>query len=194
MLKKQSPKIVLDVATGTGDLAITIKKHADPDKITGVDISEKMLRIGKGKIKKKSLQRSINLEYGDSENLQFNDNTFDAVTVAFGVRNFENLEKGLSEMFRVLKPDGMVYILEFTMPRYFPFKQLYRLYFFRILPFIGRLFSGDNQAYRYLPQSVEQFPHNEVMLNKLKSAGFNGTNYVILTFGIAAIYIGNVHK
>lgn len=190
LLKKQSPATVLDVATGTGDLAIAIHKGAKPNKIVGIDISEQMLQYGREKIIKKDLQQVIDLQLGDSENLTFNDSTFNAVTVAFGVRNFENLEKGLSEMYRVLKSGGMVYILEFSMPRYFPFKQLYRLYFFKILPWVGRLFSGDAQAYRYLPESVEQFPRNEVMLNKLNDAGFCGTNYVVLTCGIAAIYIG----
>jgi len=190
LLKKQLPTNVLDIATGTGDLALTIYKCAKPEKIIGVDISEQMLQYGREKIEKKNLQNIITLQYGDSENLDFADNSFDAVTVAFGVRNFENLEKGLSEMCRVLKPGGMVYILEFTMPKCFPFKQLYHFYFFKVLPLIGRLFSGNNHAYSYLPQSVEQFPHNKAMLNKLNDAGFNGTKYVILTCGIAAIYVG----
>ncbi|MDR1056102.1 MAG: bifunctional demethylmenaquinone methyltransferase/2-methoxy-6-polyprenyl-1,4-benzoquinol methylase UbiE [Prevotellaceae bacterium] len=190
LLKKQSPKSVLDVATGTGDLAIAIQKRVNPEKIIGIDISEQMLQYGRKKIERKKLQHSIDLQYGDSKNIKFDSNTFDAITVAFGVRNFENLEKGLSEMYRVLKTRGMIYILEFSMPKHFPFKQLYRLYFFRILPFIGRLFSGDAHAYRYLSESVEQFPRDELMLNKLKDAGFYDTKYVILTFGIAAIYTG----
>ena len=190
LLKKQSPHSVLDIATGTGDLAIAINKRAKPEKIIGADISEQMLQYGREKIDKKGLQNTITLEYGDSENLKYADNSFDAVTVAFGVRNFENLGKGLAEMHRVLKPGGKVYILEFTMPQRFPFKQLYRFYFFKILPLIGRLFSGHSKAYNYLPQSVEQFPQNEVMLNKLNEIGFIHTKYVILTLGIAAIYTG----
>lgn len=191
LLKKQSPQYVLDVATGTGDLAIAIHKGTTAKQIIGVDISEQMLQCGREKLQKKNLQAIIDLRYGDSENLNFADNTFDVVTVAFGVRNFENLTKGLAEMFRVLKPGGRLYILEFSMPKHFPFKQLYRLYFFTILPFIGRLFSGSKQAYHYLPESVEQFPRNKVMINRLIDVGFSGTKYVTLTLGIAAIYIGS---
>ncbi|MEI6816905.1 MAG: bifunctional demethylmenaquinone methyltransferase/2-methoxy-6-polyprenyl-1,4-benzoquinol methylase UbiE [Bacteroidota bacterium] len=188
LLKKYQPKYILDVATGTGDLAIAaLKLH--PDKIIGVDISEKMIEIGKEKIKKKNLNDFIQLLPGDSEKLIFSDETFDAVTVAFGVRNFENLNKGLEDIFRVLKPSGVVVILEFSMPTKFPVKQFYNFYFKFILPIIGRIVSKDYAAYSYLPNSVMAFPQGKAFTGILQSVGFDATKYIPLTFGIATIYI-----
>ncbi|MBO7125359.1 MAG: bifunctional demethylmenaquinone methyltransferase/2-methoxy-6-polyprenyl-1,4-benzoquinol methylase UbiE, partial [Bacteroidales bacterium] len=149
-LKPLNPQTILDIATGTGDFAILSTKKLHPEHVTGIDISEKMLECGIEKIKKLDLQSTITLEVGDSEAMKFDDNSFDAITVGFGVRNFENLEQGLSEMVRVLKPDGIAAILEFSMPEHFPIKQLYTFYFKHILPFIGKIFSKDYDAYYYL--------------------------------------------
>ena len=157
-LKKDRPKHILDVATGTGDFAFEALQALNPDKITGVDISQGMLDVAKEKIAKRGLQSKFEVKLGDSERLLFDDNTFDAVTVAYGVRNFENLEKGISDMLRVLRPGGKVVILEFSKPRVFPVKQLYNFYFHYITPTIGKIFSKDNSAYKYLPESVEAFP------------------------------------
>jgi demethylmenaquinone methyltransferase/2-methoxy-6-polyprenyl-1,4-benzoquinol methylase len=192
LLKQQniSRSQILDIATGTGDLAITIHRYNKEAKITGIDISEQMLKYGRRKIAKKKLDDYINLQYGDSENINYADNTFDNVTVSFGIRNFENIEKGLSEMRRVLKHGGRAYILEFSMPQNFIIKKIYRLYFFKILPFLGRLFSGETNAYRYLPQSVDKFPDRYAMLEKLNKAGFDDAKYITLSWGIASIYIG----
>lgn len=187
LLKESQPKTILDVATGTGDFAIEAMS-LKPARIEGVDISEGMLAIGKEKIKKKSLQHVINLQLADSENLPFQDNSFDAYTVGFGVRNFENLEKGLSEMLRVLKPGGKAVILEFSKPRRFPFKQLYNLYFFKILPGIGKIISKDDRAYTYLPQSVEAFPDGEQFMAVLRRLGYKDVQQKTLFFGIASIY------
>jgi demethylmenaquinone methyltransferase/2-methoxy-6-polyprenyl-1,4-benzoquinol methylase len=191
MLDACNPNIILDVATGTGDLAIECTKSGKNRKITGVDISEKMLEIGRNKIEKKNLANRIDLRYGDSENMEFETGTFDAVTVGFGVRNFENLEKGLREMLRVTKPSGKVLILDFSMPRNPLIRTLYRFYFFYILPFIGKMVSGDNHAYRYLPESVSRFPQYEQMTDLMTEAGFANANYRPLTFGIAVIYSGD---
>ncbi len=188
-LKSDAPKQVLDVATGTGDFAIEILS-LNPDKVTGVDISEGMLGVGKEKVKKRNLTDKIELLYGDSENLPFKDETFDAVTVAFGVRNFENLEKGLSDIYRVLRPGGKLVVLEFSQPTIFPFKQLYRFYFKAILPKIGNRISKDQSAYTYLPESVIAFPFGNEFLNKLNEAGFKNTLCKTLTFGISSIYVG----
>lgn len=189
-LKAENPRAVLDVATGTGDLAIMAAKILKPDSITGVDISEGMLRVGRKKIKDAGLDKVITLQKGDSENLVFEDGAFDAVTVAFGVRNFENLEKGLKELRRVLRPGGRLMILEFSKPRTFPVNYLYNVYFKYILPFIGRLVSKDMSAYSYLPESVEKFPFGEDFLEKLRDAGFNNVQWRKLTFGISSIYTG----
>jgi demethylmenaquinone methyltransferase/2-methoxy-6-polyprenyl-1,4-benzoquinol methylase len=183
------PKTILDVATGTGDLAIASLK-LNPEKVIGIDIAEDMLEIGRKKLAKKKLSHLISLETGDSEHLRFEDGTFDAVMVAFGVRNFENLEKGLTEMNRVLKKDGMVMILEFSKPRSFPVKQLYSFYFRYILPLMGRIISGDSSAYTYLPDSVSKFPDGNKFLDILEKCGFRSTRHVSLTFGIASIYCG----
>jgi len=181
---------VLDVATGTADLAITIQKRLQPVHVTGVDISEGMLAIGRQKIEKKGLKQQISLQYGDSEALPFAENMFDAVTVAFGVRNFEHLEKGLSEMFRVLKPGGKAVILEFSIPQNRIFRSVYFFYFLRILPFAGRLISKDAQAYSYLPDSVQSFPHGVEFKEKLENCGFEEVTIRQLTLGIASVYSG----
>jgi demethylmenaquinone methyltransferase/2-methoxy-6-polyprenyl-1,4-benzoquinol methylase len=180
---------ILDVATGTGDLAIAESK-LKVKSITGVDISEGMLEIGKKKVQKLGLDNIIKLETGDSENLRFEDGTFDALTVAFGVRNFENLDKGLREMLRVIKPGGRIIILEFSQPVKFPIKQLYGFYFKRILPGLGKLISKDKGAYTYLPESVNAFPFGNDFLKRMEDCGYKKTWFKSLTFGIASIYIG----
>lgn len=188
-LKADKPKLILDIATGTGDFAIEALA-LDPDKVTGVDISEGMLKVGREKMKKKNLQDKIELLLGDSERLQFDDNNFDAVIVSFGVRNFENLEKGLADMYRVLKPGGKTVILEFSKPKSFPFKQLYSFYFRWILPKIGNIISKDQSAYTYLPESVREFPDGQDFLQILEKIGFKNTRCKPLTLGISSIYIG----
>ncbi|PJA09624.1 MAG: bifunctional demethylmenaquinone methyltransferase/2-methoxy-6-polyprenyl-1,4-benzoquinol methylase UbiE [Flavobacteriales bacterium CG_4_10_14_0_2_um_filter_32_8] len=187
LLKKSQPKQLLDIATGTGDFAIAALK-LKPTKIIGIDISEGMLKVGQEKIKAKGLQNVIELKLGDSENLAFNDSTFDAYTVGFGVRNFENLEKGLSEMLRVLKPNGTAIILEFSKPKVFPIKQLYNFYFNNMLPSIGKLVSKDNNAYTYLPESVSAFPDGEKFISILTKIGYKNPIAIPLMFGIASIY------
>ena len=187
LLEPLRPQLILDVATGTGDFAIQALKLA-PEKVTGVDISDGMLGIGRKKIERLKLSHKVELLKGDSENLQFADNTFDAVTVGFGVRNFEDLEKGLAEIRRVLKPDAMLVVLEFSRPRKFPMRQLYNFYFKNILPGLGRLISSDKSAYTYLPESVEAFPDGTDFENILKKVGFKQTACKPLTFGISSIY------
>ncbi len=179
---------VLDVATGTGDLAIEIAKSNPDVEIIGYDLSQKMLDVGKEKIQKLGLSEQISMQKGDAENIPFADNSFDVITVAFGVRNFENLEKGLSEMHRVLKPKGTLYILEFSKVEG-AFAPLYNFYFKNILPSLGKLISKDSRAYTYLPDSVEAFPHGEKMKNIILSQGFSSVNYKKLTFGVATIYV-----
>jgi demethylmenaquinone methyltransferase/2-methoxy-6-polyprenyl-1,4-benzoquinol methylase len=188
-LKEIQPKIILDVATGTGDLALEAMS-LNPEKIIGVDISVGMLALGKEKIAKKNLQHKIEMVEGDSEKLPFQDNTFDAVTVAFGVRNFENLLKGLKEINRVLKPTGKLVVLEFSQPKTFPVKQLYWFYFNNILPTFGRMLSKDASAYTYLPESVKAFPDGEAFLKVMTAAGFQSNTSKLLTFGISSIYTG----
>lgn len=190
LIRPLNPKQLLDVATGTGDFAIAALT-LNPEKITGVDISAGMLEVGKKKIADRNLSNRIELLIGDSENLPFSDKSFDAVTVAFGVRNFENLERGLQEIYRVLKPGGMLVVLEFSRPRKFPFKHVYNFYFKFVLPKIGRLVSSDKSAYTYLPQSVEAFPDGENFLHVLKNVGFNNTQCRVLTFGVSSIYTGS---
>lgn len=187
MLAPEKPKTVLDIATGTGDFAIEAMR-LKPEKVVGVDISEGMLRLGIEKVKKLGLSHIIELKAGDSENLVFPDHTFDAVTVGFGVRNFENLDKGIADIFRVLNKNGTLVVLEFSRPRKFPIKQLYKFYSRFITPTIGRLFSKDNAAYTYLPESVNAFPDGEDFLVVLKKAGFTSTKAVTVAFGIASIY------
>ena len=188
LLEPQSPKHILDIATGTGDFAIQAMS-LNPEKIVGIDISQGMLEIGRQKISKKGLQEKINLQLGDSENLEFNDNNFDAVIVSFGVRNFEDLNRGLKEMYRVLKPNGNAVILEFSKPQEFPFKQIYGWYFENVLPRIGRMVSKDKSAYRYLPESVEQFPSGQGFIDKLKAVGFKNCICKKVTFGVSSIYM-----
>jgi demethylmenaquinone methyltransferase / 2-methoxy-6-polyprenyl-1,4-benzoquinol methylase len=189
-LKKSSPKMILDVATGTGDFAVRIYKSLKPEKIIGIDISEGMLDIGRKKIEKLNLSKTISFQQGDSENINFPDNCFDALTAAFGVRNFENLEKGLTEMNRVLKPEGEIIILEFSTPDKFPVKQFYRFYSKLILPFFGKLFSKDKFAYSYLPESVEAFPYGKQFEEKLTLCGFRNVSSKKLSFGISTVYYG----
>ncbi|PWJ43407.1 bifunctional demethylmenaquinone methyltransferase/2-methoxy-6-polyprenyl-1,4-benzoquinol methylase UbiE [Sediminitomix flava] len=189
LLKKEQPKLILDVATGTCDFAIEALS-LNPDKIIGVDISKGMLAEGQKKLEKKNLTNKIELKLGDSERLPFEDNTFDAVTVAFGVRNFENLEKGLADINRVLKPGGTAVVLEFSQPEYFPFKQIYNFYFKNILPFVGNLISKDQSAYTYLPESVEAFPYGEAFNKIMTKVGFQSVLCKTLTFGISSIYVG----
>jgi demethylmenaquinone methyltransferase / 2-methoxy-6-polyprenyl-1,4-benzoquinol methylase len=186
-LQPYKPKLMLDVATGTGDFAIQALE-LNPDKIIGVDISEGMLDMGRKKMQERGHSAKIEMKSGDSEDLPFADNTFDAVTVAFGVRNFENLEKGLSEIKRVLKPNGHIVVLEFSKPSSFPFKQLYSFYFKNILPRVGSWLSKDSAAYTYLPESVDAFPYGNAFLNVLTKLGFSQANARSLTFGISSIY------
>ena len=185
---KHHPKTILDLATGTADLAIALAKHNPQAHIIGIDISEKMLEIGKAKTAKQGLENQIELHWGDAANLPFEDSSFDAVTVAFGVRNFEHLDQGLSEISRVLKPDGQVFILEFSMPQGLPIKQCYKLYFKHLLPAIGKLVSKDGDAYSYLPKSVEQFPQPMDFLKSLTHKGFRHPKKESLSFGIVQLY------
>jgi len=188
LLKHDQPTEILDVATGTADVAIEIAGKLPESKITGIDISNKMLEMGRKKIEKKNLSKNIKLLYGDSEDMGFEDDQFDAITVAFGVRNFENLAKGLEEMYRVLKPGGKVVILEFSKPRVFPLKQLFNLYFKYILPTIGKLTSKDPKAYKYLYESVQAFPDYDRFLSVLNNIGYKKSKYIIMTAGICCIY------
>jgi demethylmenaquinone methyltransferase/2-methoxy-6-polyprenyl-1,4-benzoquinol methylase len=185
---KKNPAI-LDVATGTGDLAIAAMK-LNPSKVTGVDISKKMLEFGKEKLIRKGLSDRIELIQGDSENLPFDDDCFDVAMVAFGVRNFADPLKGLSEMKRVVRNSGMIMVLEFSKPSGFLFRTVYNFYFRNILPFFGKLFSKDKAAYKYLPDSVMKFPDNEEFLKLLSLAGFSLTHQIKLTGGVASIYTG----
>lgn len=187
LLKPSNPQQILDVATGTADLAIALSK-LHPTQIIGLDLSNKMLEIGRDKVQDKKLNGLIELIKGDSEHLPFADNTFDAVTVAFGVRNFEHLEMGLQEIHRVLKPGGNFIILEFSKVKTFPIKQFYQLYFRYITPMIGRMFSKSNKAYSYLPNSVQVFPEGEEMCVILQSLGFKNPVCKPLSFGISSIY------
>ena len=186
-LKPLKPKTVLDVATGTGDLAISASKIIR-DKIVGIDLSEKMMEVGRAKIKKLQLDDKIFLEKGDAENLRFEDNSFDVVMVAFGIRNFENLEKGLKEILRVLKPNGMFAVLEFSKPVIFPVKQIYGWYSKKILPMAGKKISGDSRAYTYLPESVMAFPEGDRLVSILSDVGFVNARFKPLTFRIASLY------
>jgi demethylmenaquinone methyltransferase/2-methoxy-6-polyprenyl-1,4-benzoquinol methylase len=180
---------ILDVATGTGDLAIAAMK-LNPSAIKGIDISQKMLEIGRLKIEKLRLNKKIELINGDSENIPFGDKVFDVTMVAFGVRNFSDPAKGLTEMYRVTRAGGMIMVLEFSKPSGFPFKPLYNFYFKNILPLFGRFFSNDRAAYKYLPDSVMKFPDNEEFLRLLDNAGFSDTRQEKLTGGVASIYTG----
>lgn len=185
---KKNPAI-LDVATGTADLALAAMK-LDPQKVYGIDISSGMLEIGKEKVRKLALDDRIELMIADSENIPFPDHTFDVCMVAFGVRNFTDPLRGLSEMGRVLKDGGMIMVLEFSKPEHFPFRPVYKFYFKRILPVLGRIFSGSKGAYTYLPDSVMKFPDNENFMKLLRSAGFTDVRQKKLTGGVASIYTG----
>jgi demethylmenaquinone methyltransferase / 2-methoxy-6-polyprenyl-1,4-benzoquinol methylase len=189
ILKADAPKTILDIATGTGDFAIEALS-LKPEKIIGVDISEGMLAVGREKIKKLGQESIITLQTGDSQALAFADNSFDAVMASFGVRNFENLLAGLTDMCRVLKTGGTCVVVEFSKPKSFPFKQFYNFYFRYILPAIGRLVSKDASAYTYLPESVQAFPDGQDFLNIYEAAGFRQTRCITLTFGICSIYVG----
>ena len=188
ILKKREPKSILDIATGTGDLAINLVETG-ATKIVGLDISKGMLTVGKKKVIQKELEAIVEMVVGDSENLQYQSNSFDAVTVAFGVRNFEHLDKGLQEIYRVLKPGGTLVILETSVPTKTPFKQGYTLYTKYVLPTIGKIFSKDRSAYRYLSESASVFPHGLDFNNILKKIGFIGMENRPQTFGVASIYI-----
>ena len=189
ILSQVSPESILDVACGTGDLSIEALK-LKPRKIIGVDISEGMLAKGREKLVRKNLEKSITLVYGDSEALQFDDHVFDAAMVAFGVRNFENINQGLAEILRVLKPGGLLVVLEFSKPQSLFFKKIFNFYFFRILPFMGRLFSKDVSAYSYLPESVNAFPDRIDFLDIMRNVGFTDTCFEELTMGIVCLYYG----
>ncbi len=187
LVGENNPKQILDIATGTGDLAIMMAQ-LNPERIVGLDISKGMLNVGKQKIKKVSLSEKIKMVVGDSENIPFDDNTFDAITVSFGVRNFENLDKGLKEILRVLKPGGKFVVLETSNPTKFPFKQGYKFYTNFILPIIGKLFSKDKVAYSYLSESANSFPFGEAFNNILQKNGFKNAKNLPVTFGVASIY------
>lgn len=187
MIGKNNPKTILDIATGTGDLAIMMSQ-LKPEKIVGLDISEGMLEVGKLKVAKKNLNNIIEMVVGDSENMPFPDNSFDAITVSFGVRNFADLHKGLQEIRRVLKPQGTFVILETSNPTKFPFAQGYKFYTSVILPLIGKIFSKDKVAYSYLSESANSFPFGKAFDNILKKNGFIDTSYKPVTFGSATIY------
>lgn len=186
-LRSIAPQQVLDVATGTGDVAIMTHKMLKPASITGIDISEGMLAFGRKKIEKAGLSDQIELKKGDSENIPFEDNSFDAITVAFGVRNFQNLEKGLKEMRRVLRPGGKLMVLEFSRSK----NVLFKFYMNRITPTIGKLFSKNKEAYTYLNHSVQAFPEGQTFLNIMHEAGFTQTYLKKLSFGICTIYCGS---
>ena len=188
IVSKNHPQAILDLATGTADLAIALAKHNPEAHIVGMDISEKMLEIGKEKVKQLGLESQIELRLGDAASLPFDDNSFDAVTVAFGVRNFENKERGLSEIHRVLKPNGHAIVLEFSMPETFPIKQLYLLYFKQFLPLIGKFVSKDPNAYTYLPKSVEAFPKPSDFIQILDRNSLKNGEAKQLSLGIATLY------
>ena len=189
LLKPVQPKRVIDLATGTGDFAIEALA-LKPEKIVGVDISNGMLEQGRVKMKKRGVEHIISMENGDSEDLPFEDGYFDALTVGFGVRNYENLEKGLAEMLRVLRPDGMAVILEFSKPKKFPIKQAFGFYSKYIIPFLGKSISKDSSAYTYLPESVEAFPEGKAFEEILAKVGYKEVKSKLVSGGIATIYYG----
>lgn len=189
LLRDERPGAILDLATGTADLAI-MASELRPERIVGLDLSAEMLRVGREKVRRRGLQDLIELVEGDAERMPFDDGSFDAILVAFGVRNFGDLDRGLGEMSRVLRPGGSAVVLEFSHPTIFPVKQLYAFYSRHILPRVGGAVSGDAGAYRYLPDSVAAFPDGEEMLARMRSAGFGDLRARRLTFGIATIYAG----
>ncbi len=190
-LRNLQPGLVLDVASGTADVALEIFRQLKVERITGIDISEKMLELGRKKVIRAGAEGVIHLQIGDAEDLQFSDNAFDAITVSFGVRNFENVEKGLQEFKRVLKPGGKLIVLEFSRPRVFPLKQLFNIYFRYILPFIGRVTSKDPRAYAYLYESVQAFPDRERFTVLMEKSGFQNPVYEAWTAGIVCCYVGS---
>ena len=190
-LKPFSPKKIMDVATGTGDFAIQAYKMLKPDVILGTDISEGMMNIGKEKIEEAGLKEHISFKKEDCCSLSLDSELFDAITVAFGIRNFEDLDKGLSEMHRVLKKEGHLVILELSKPEQFPIKQFYALYSRFVIPVIGRILSKDYKAYTYLPESIKVFPQGEVMSKIIKKAGFEKVEFKRLTFGICTLYMAS---
>lgn len=188
-LKKLQPQRMLDIATGTGDFAILEAEMLKPKQIIGADISEGMMEIGRQKVAKKGLSEVISFAKEDCLNLSFDDNSFDAVTAAFGIRNFQDLDKGLAEMCRVLRPGGMLCIVELTTPVHFPMKQLFSIYSNTVLPIYGKLISKDSSAYDYLNKTIAAFPQGERMMDILKNAGFKEAKFERLTFGICTLYI-----
>lgn len=188
LLKPYAPKIIADIATGTGDFAIEAVA-LQPDKIIGIDISSEMLRIGADKMKQRNLSQLIEMRLGDSEQLLLETDSIDAITVGFGVRNFENLEKGMAEILRVLRPGGAAVILEPSFPTAFPLKQLFQLYFRFITPLVGRIISGDTAAYTYLPESVRAFPNGKAFTDICTKVGFKKAVYKPLTFGSCSLYL-----
>lgn len=189
MLRPVEPKRIIDLATGTGDFAIAALK-LNPDEVVGVDISDGMLDMGRIKMKKRKVDHIISMKNGDSEDLPFEDGYFDALTVGFGVRNYENLEKGLAEMLRVIRKDGMAVILEFSKPKKFPIKQLFNFYSKRIIPVLGKSISKDESAYAYLPESVEAFPEGKDFVAILEKVGYRDVKAKPVSGGIATIYTG----
>ncbi len=189
LLKSIAPKRILDIATGTGDFAIASLK-LNPSEVVGLDISDGMLEVGRVKMRKKGFDKVISMQNGDSENLNFEDNYFDAVTVGFGVRNFEHLEVGLAEMLRVVRPNGKIVILEFSKPKTFPIKQTFTFYSKYVIPFFGKRISKDKNAYAYLPESVAAFPEGQEMIDILKKVGYKDVESKMVSGGIATIYSG----
>ena len=189
LLASKQPKVILDVATGTADFAIECAK-LKPEKIIGIDISDGMMEYGRKKLLDLNLQQLISLENGNAETVTYPDNTFDAIVVGFGVRNFQNLEKGLNNLFRILKPGGQIVILEFSYPRNIFVKAGYNFYFSYVTPLVGKIFSSDKRAYSYLTESVKAFPNNEKFVNIMNDCGYKKTSFKSLSFGVAAIYQG----
>jgi len=189
-LRKENPKQILDVATGTADMAIIACQLLKPEKIIAIDLSEQMLELGRKKVEKEGFTQMIQLQTGDSEAINFDDNSFDAVMVAFGVRNFENLEIGLKEMLRVLKPGGKLVVLEFSRPRIKMFRSLYSLYMSIVAPTVASWFSQNKKAYRYLNQSAKLFPERQAFIKILNETGYSNTSFKPLSAGICCIYLG----
>lgn len=189
-LKADAPKTLLDIATGTGDFAIEAWKGLKPDLIVGADLSEGMMRVAEEKVAKAGISDHFKFEYQDCTALTYKDNTFDAVTIAFGVRNFENIAQGIGEMYRVLKPGGKMVIIELSRPEKFPMKQLFQLYSVTVLPLAGKLFSKDDMAYEYLPASIKVVPQSGEMVEIIKKQGFAGADYRSFTFGVCTMYTG----
>ena len=193
-LRPFAPKSILDIATGTGDLAISMQRNLNADRIIGADISEGMMDVGRQKVAEAGLSEHISFEYQDCTALTYAEDSFDAVTAAFGVRNFEDIEQGIREMYRVLRPDGHVMILELSTPEHFPMKQLYSIYSKWVIPTIGRLFSKEQSAYSYLPASIKVVPQGKVMTDLLSRVGFSEVQARTLTFGICSLYTGTKNK